>query len=186
MIFGTSNFFTANEEIMENLAGKYETLFLDRDGVINKHIPDGYVKNWDEFEFLPGVLEAFEILSVYFKTIVIVTNQRGVGKRLMTEDELINIHERMTSEIRQYGGRIDKIYYCTDINMDNPNRKPNSGMALQAKNDFPCIEFKESIMIGDGQSDIEFGNRLGMKTVLINDSERKDGLLEFALSLPQK
>jgi len=162
---------------------QFNTLFLDRDGVINRHLPDNYVKKWEEFEFLHGVLEAMKIFSGYFKHILVVTNQRGVGKGMMTEDDLIIIHNNMISEINRHQGRIDKVYYCTDIDKDSPNRKPNSGMALQAKSDFPDIDFKKSIMVGDDVSDMEFGNRLGMKTILINNFKDKDGLLEFALSL---
>lgn len=103
------------------------------DGVINRHLPDDYMKKWEEFEFLPGVLEAMKIFSRYFEHILVVTNQRGVGKGMMTEDDLIIIHNNMISEINRHQGRIDKVYYCTDIDKDSPNRKPNSGMALQAK-----------------------------------------------------
>jgi len=158
----------------------YNTLFLDRDGVINRHRPNDYVKNWDEFEFLPGVLDAFIILASYFKHILVVTNQRGVGKGLMTVDDLNQIHQRMVSKIEAYGGRIDKIYYCTDINNDSVNRKPNPGMAFQAKMDFPDIDFNRSIMIGDSLSDAEFGNNLGMKTILISDENPIGNLFEFA------
>lgn len=162
---------------------QFNTIFLDRDGVINRRLPDDYVKKWDEFEFLPGVLEAMKIFSGYFKHILVVTNQRGVGKDIMTEDDLMIIHNNMIYEINRHQGRIDKVYYCTDIYNDSPNRKPNSGMALQAKRDFPDIDFKKSIMIGDDISDMEFGKRLGMKTILISNFELNDGLLKFALSL---
>ncbi|MFZ4456091.1 MAG: D-glycero-alpha-D-manno-heptose-1,7-bisphosphate 7-phosphatase [Bacteroidales bacterium] len=144
-----------------------DTLFLDRDGVINRHRPDDYVKSWDEFEFLPEIVELFPLLNKKFKRIIVVTNQRGVGKGVMTEANLIDIHSKMTTKIREIGGRIDKIYYCTDTNNDSPNRKPNIGMALQAKADFPEIDFSKSIMVGDSQSDIDFGKNAGMKTFLL-------------------
>ncbi len=144
---------------------KYRSLFLDRDGVINRHRPDDYVKNWTEFEFLPGSLEALAQLSNSFRFILIVTNQRGVSKGLFSEQMLKSIHDQMLAEISQNGGRIDGIYYCTALPDDDLNRKPNPGMALQAKRDYPEIEFASSIMIGDSDSDIEFGNRLGMKTI---------------------
>jgi len=169
-----------------DLTGQFDTLFLDRDGVINRHCLNNYVKKWEEFEFLPGVLEALAIISGYFRHVLIVTNQRGVGKGLMTEDELRCIHEKMISEIGIHGGRIDKIYFCVDTNEDSINRKPNLGMAFQARKDFPDIDFRNSIMIGDEVSDMDFGNRLGMKCLLINNSESKDGLLAFALSLSRQ
>lgn len=165
---------------------KLQTLFLDRDGVINKHRPDDYVKEWSEFEFLPKVTEAFSILARYFKRIIVVTNQRGVGKGLMTESDLQEIHKRMVSEIAKAGGRIDTIYFCTDINHDSPNRKPNSGMALQAQKDFPEITFENAVMIGDSSSDMEFGERLGMKSYLVNQDNQKEGLWDFARFLQEK
>jgi D-glycero-D-manno-heptose 1,7-bisphosphate phosphatase len=143
----------------------YNFLFLDRDGVINRHRPGDYVKTWDEFEFLPGTLQALAGLSTRFRFIFIVTNQRGVSKGLMSEAMLKSIHERMLVEINKSGGRIDKIYYCTASSKEDINRKPNPGMALQAKRDFPEIEFTRSVMVGDSDSDIEFGKRLGMKTL---------------------
>lgn len=140
-----------------------DTLFLDRDGVINRHRPDDYVKNWNEFEFLPGILESLAAWNRQFKHILVVTNQRGVGKGLMSEDTLLEIHKRMVEEIERLGGRIDRIYYCTDLNNDSPNRKPNIGMALKAKAEFPDIDFAKSIMVGDSESDMEFGRNCCMK-----------------------
>jgi histidinol-phosphate phosphatase family protein len=172
-----------NSAMDKQISEKYKTLFIDRDGVINKYRKDDYVKSWDEFEFLPGVLDALSIFSKHFNYIFIVTNQRGVGKGLMTEETLTDIHLKMRTEIENRGGRIDKIYYCTDLSNESQNRKPNSGMALQAKMDFPDIEFHESIMIGDSQSDMEFGNRLGMKTIFLNKDIQSDNLINFASSL---
>lgn len=144
------------------------TLFLDRDGVLNDRIVGGYVRNWQEFSFLDGVLEAMPILARKFKTIVIVTNQQGIAKGLMTEDDLKLVHQEMCAVIEASGGRIDKVYYCPEHHSKNPHcRKPNIGMGEQAKQDFPTIDFKQSIMVGDSVTDIEFGKRLDMKTVFI-------------------
>lgn len=144
------------------------TLFLDRDGVINKKRENDYVKNWDEFIFLEGALEAISKLSTLFGYIVVVTNQRGVGKGVMSELELSSIHDRMTKAIFQNYGRIDKIYYCTDVLDYSENRKPNVGMAKKAKKDFPNIDFNKSIIVGDSISDMLFGKKLGMLQVLVN------------------
>lgn len=146
------------------------TLFLDRDGVINVKRENDYVKNWEEFFFIDGSLEALGYLSKIFGKIVIVTNQRGVGRGIMTENDLINIHKQMIKSINSHCGHIDKIYYCTDIMNESLFRKPNSGMALNAKDDFPEINFAKSIMIGDSISDLYFGKRLGMITVNIEES----------------
>jgi len=143
------------------------TLFLDRDGVINHEKDGSYIFNWQEFHFYDGVKEALQILHNHFDTIVMVTNQRGIGKKLMTEDDLNNIHQNMLEEIKMEGGRIDKIYYCTDLENSSPNRKPNHGMALQAKNDFPLIDFSKSIMVGNKLSDMQFGRNAEMYTVFV-------------------
>ena len=144
------------------------TLFLDRDGVINKRLIDDYIKSWDEFVFLPGVKESIKIFSEHFGRIIIVTNQQGIGRGLMTETSLKNIHRKMVAEITSSGGRIDGIYYCTDLKSRVPNcRKPSVTMFEQAKRDFPDIEASKCIMAGDSQSDMEFGKNAGMFRVYI-------------------
>jgi D-glycero-D-manno-heptose 1,7-bisphosphate phosphatase len=143
------------------------TLFLDRDGIINQLKPDDYVKTWDEFKFIPGILEALSRWSNQCKYIFIVTNQRGVGKGLMKEESLIEIHEKMLNIINMHNGRIDKIYYCVDVEETSYNRKPNIGMAMQAINDFPDINLSASVMIGDSESDMLFAKRLGVKGIQI-------------------
>ncbi len=158
------------------------SLFLDRDGVINEKIENDYVKNWDEFKFKDGVLQAVAGLGKIFGRIFIVTNQRGVGLGVMTEDKLNEIHGMLLSEITSLSGRIDKIYYCTAVDNCAECRKPNIGMGLKAKSDFPEIEFSKSIMIGDSISDMEFGKNLGMKTVFIGDKSKYEEvgcLLDF-------
>ena len=142
------------------------TLFLDRDGVINEKLPGDYVKQIDEFQFLPGVLDALEKASRIFDVIVVVTNQQGIGKGIMTDTRLFTIHQYMIKELFNNGGRIDKIYFCPDLEADNPShRKPRTGMAFDARADYPSIEFAKSIIAGDSPSDMEFGQRLGMKCV---------------------
>lgn len=168
------------------------TLFLDRDGVINKKIENGYIAKWDEFEFLPGVLEALEQLSHHFGYIIIVTNQQGIGKELMTEEHLEVIHQNMKAEIASSGGRVDAVYHSPYLESDNHVwRKPGTGMAVQARRDFPAIDFNRSIMVGDSLTDMLFGEQLGMKTVLVgNDSLTAEpdlsceSLLEFTRQLP--
>ena len=149
------------------------SLFLDRDGVINTRIAGGYVKTWKQFEFIHGVKEAIALCSGHFGKIVVVSNQQGVGKGLMTEKEVEHIHEAMRSEISKNGGRIDAIYFCPFLDEDHSiMRKPNIGMALKARKDFPDIRFKRSVMVGDSLSDMIFGKRLGMKTVFAGSDQR--------------
>jgi len=145
-----------------------KTLFLDRDGVINDRLPGAYVRSWEEFAFLPGVLSAIALLRQYYDRIVIVTNQQGIGKKLMTEDDLHRVHQAMLAAIEKAGGRIDAVYFCPDLRSKPQNcRKPAPAMALQAQNDAPEIDFTRSTMVGDSASDMAFGRQLGMATVLI-------------------
>lgn len=145
------------------------TLFLDRDGVINKKLPNDYVKNIEEFEFIEGAGEAISKLGSIFGRIVVVTNQQGIGKGLMTAQELNEVHDYMQSKLIEMGGKIDKIYFCPDLADSKSNcRKPNTGMAEEARNDFAEIDFKKSIMVGDSLSDMQMGKRVGMLTVHVN------------------
>jgi D-glycero-D-manno-heptose 1,7-bisphosphate phosphatase len=164
------------------------TLFLDRDGVINKKRDNDYVKNWSEFTFEEGSLNAISNLSRIFGKIIIVTNQRGVGRGLMKEVDLIAIHDKLMNEVLLNQGKIDKIYYCTEVSEFAVCRKPNPGMAIKASLDFPEIDFMKSVIVGDSISDIMFGQKLGMKKVYIGKALEKfelDGvfssLFEFSL-----
>ncbi|MCL4161429.1 UNVERIFIED_CONTAM: hypothetical protein GTU68_032924, partial [Idotea baltica] len=144
-------------------------LFLDRDGVINRKLPEAYVRYWEEFEFLPGVLENIQVLTSYFAYTFLVTNQQGIGKGLMDEKMLKGIHQKMENNILEYGGKLDAIYYCPHLasNLACTCRKPQSGMALKAKEEFPKIDFSKSLMVGDADTDMVFGKNLGMITIQV-------------------
>jgi histidinol-phosphate phosphatase family protein len=166
------------------------TLFLDRDGVINKRIVDDYVKKWEEFEFLEGVIDALKIFNSAYGKIVVVTNQQGIGKGIMRTEDLELIHKNMSYEVSYFGGRIDKVYFSPFLASENhPSRKPGIDMALQAKKDFSEINFSKSIMIGDSVSDLEFGKNAGMKTIFIHHKNnefadfRYDSLIDVARAL---
>ena len=143
------------------------TLFLDRDGVINEERVGEYVLHWGEFIFSKGVLEVFKKLSDHFGRVIVISNQRGVGKGLMTEEALQSIHLEMRREVEIVNGKIDKIYYCTEKDDKCFNRKPNPGMALQAVEDFPDIDLSKTIMVGNKPSDMKFGRAAGVYTVFV-------------------
>ncbi|MDQ3192400.1 MAG: HAD-IIIA family hydrolase [Bacteroidota bacterium] len=156
---------------MKTAFDKSWTLFLDRDGVINKKPPNDYVKKWSEFHFIQGVLIALPKLSEIFNKIIVVTNQQGVGKGLYTPDDLNTIHSNMLDQIQDAKGRINHIYYCTNLASENSLcRKPNTGMAIQAKADYPEIDFNKSVIVGDSVSDMEFGKKLEMYLVYIAEN----------------
>ena len=162
------------------------TLFLDRDGVINHEKENDYILNWSEFEFYPGVTEAIRLLSEKFATIVVISNQRGIGRGLMNEKDLLDIQHRMKSEIAKAGGRIDKIYYCTATDPHHFYRKPNPGMALQAAKDFPSIDLSKTIMVGNKLSDMQFGRNAGTYTVYLRTTHPEQPLphADIDLSFP--
>jgi D-glycero-alpha-D-manno-heptose 1-phosphate guanylyltransferase len=145
----------------------FDTLLLDRDGVINRLRPNDYVKSWSEFEFMPGVLDALRILSGKFSHIFIVTNQRGVGKGLMTDADLLSIHEKMLARIAEAGGRIDRIYCCTAVSDEDPMRKPNPGMFHQIIKDHPDVRPESTVMIGDADSDMKFAANCHIRGIKI-------------------
>ena len=146
------------------------TLFLDRDGVINED-KQPYTLHKNEFIFYEGVKDALQFFAGVFKYIIITTNQRGVGRGLMTEQDLADIHDYMTAEFNACGGRIDEIYYCTSITNDHPNRKPNPGMILDAIKKYPSIKKEKSLIVGNNISDMEFGRNAGVHTVLLNTTD---------------
>jgi histidinol-phosphate phosphatase family protein len=148
------------------------TLFLDRDGVINKRKMGGYITSKSEFAFEEGVLDAIAVFDKVFQHIFVVTNQQGIGKGIMTEADLLDIHRFMVEEIEEKGGRITQCYFAPELkNAENSTRKPSSAMALRAKSEFQAIDFEKSIMVGDTDTDILFGKSLQMKTVRIQTVE---------------
>ena len=179
-----------------NQIDKGWTLFLDRDGVINHEKYNDYIHTWEEFVFYEGVLEAFQIFALKFNHIIIVTNQKGVGKGLTKLEDLYKIHANLEHTVQDNGGRIDAIYYCSDMDDDSPFRKPNPGMGFQAVERFPSIDLSKAIMVGNTISDMEFGRNLGVSTVFLpttrpdvnlQDSRIDavfDSLISFANALP--
>lgn len=155
----------------ENNIGPLRFLFLDRDGVINIEKHMDYIHHWDEFHFYAGALEAIAGLSKIFERIVVVTNQKGVGKGLTKPGDLAQIHANMQAAIEAAGGKIDAIFFCPDLENDSPNRKPNPGMAFQAKALFPEIDFNQSLMVGNNLSDLQFGRNAGMKTAFVRTTQ---------------
>lgn len=150
-----------------SVVDKSWTLFLDRDGVINHEKVADYIYNPGEFVLYDGVLEAMSVFAKRFGKIFITTNQRGIEKGLMTVADLHAIHEYMQNEFSTVGARVDGIYFCSSLDDHHPDRKPNPGMAFQAKAAFPEIEFSKSVIVGNNLSDMEFGRNAGMHTVFV-------------------
>lgn len=153
-------------------------VFLDRDGVINAERKD-YVKNWNEFTFLPKVKSAIRRLNSIGFPVIVVTNQSCISRGIITEAELGKIHEFMKKELSLAGAKIDALYYCPHTKDSNCNcRKPKTGLVEKAAMDFN-LNLKNCWIIGDSMKfDIQMGKAAGMKTILV-ESGTENNLAEF-------
>ena len=144
------------------------TVFLDRDGVINRKMPEGqYVTGWHDFELLPGVAQAIAQLNAAGLRVLVVTNQRGIALGLYTSADVEAIHQQLALALAVHGARIDGFYFCPHDKRACNCRKPLPGLFEQAQAQFPEIDPASSIMIGDSLSDIEFGRNLGLRTIFL-------------------
>lgn len=141
-------------------------IFLDRDGVICENRAD-YVKTWDEFVFIPEAKQAIALLSRLDAPIIVVTNQSGINRRVMTSEVVDDIHRRMVQEIVAAGGRIDQVLYCPHRPEDNCRcRKPKAGMLQQAGVEFG-LDLSRSHMVGDALTDLQAGRSAGCHPFLV-------------------
>jgi D-glycero-D-manno-heptose 1,7-bisphosphate phosphatase len=165
--------------------GILRTVFLDRDGVLNEKMPEGhYVTSWNQFHPLPGVAEAIGRLNRAGLRVVVASNQRGIAKGLYTAADVQAIHSRFQSLLKTRGAQVDAFYFCPHEKGQCNCRKPLPGLFEQAVAEFPDISAASSAMIGDSLSDIEFGRRLGMLTVLVEgDPERQKPGIESATKM---
>ncbi len=155
-----------------------ETVFLDRDGVINRKLAEGeYVSSWERFELLPGVVEAVARLNGAGLRVVVVTNQRGVALGRYRAADVEEIHARFQALLAERGARVDAFYYCPHDRRQCGCRKPLTGMFEQARAEFAAIAAETSVMVGDSLSDIEFGRAAGMRTIFVSGdaAHRKPG-----------
>lgn len=143
------------------------TVFLDRDGVINENLDNDYVKNWGEFKFLPKAKEAIKVLTDAGWHTIIISNQAGIGRGIMSTRAVDEINARMVYEIESGGGKVKAVYYCPHRpDEDCGCRKPKPGMLFSAAREF-CIELSESHLIGDKITDIQTGAQVGCRTILV-------------------
>ena len=153
------------------------TVFLDRDGVLNQKMPEGtYVARWSDFHLLPGAAEAVGRLNRAGLRVVVVSNQRGIALGNYTAADVRAIHAGLQQILAGHGAHVDAFYFCPHNKGECNCRKPLPGMFEQAVAQFPDLRAEQSVIIGDSLSDIEFGERLGMQTVLIESgSEVRPG-----------
>ena len=160
-------------------------VFLDRDGVLNRKLPEGdYVSDWAQFEWLPGAVEAIACMNRAGLTVIVVSNQRGVALGRLSVEQLELIHGQMRNHLARHAARLDAIYYCPHDHGECHCRKPDIGLFEQARKDFPEINAENSVVIGDSLSDIQAGQRLGMKTIFIQgEPDRQKAGADAAASL---
>lgn len=148
-------------------------IFLDRDGVINVNRPD-HIKSWDEFVFLPRVLEALRRLASSEFVILVTTNQSTIGRGTTSESTVQAIHARMITEVTRAGGRIDAVYYCPHKPDDHCDcRKPQPGMYRRAARE-RNIDLTQSIVIGDAFADIAAAFAIGARPILVLTGRGQD------------
>ena len=147
---------------------KYKAVFFDRDGTINVKLPeDRYVTSWEEFEFLPDVFDVLRTIKLRGYLTILATNQRGIGRKLMTEQQLEEIHRRMQNTLALNECPFDLILYCPHDIKDNCScRKPKPGLLIRAEKYYP-IARERSYMVGDSASDIEAGRLYGVHTIRV-------------------
>ena len=144
---------------------KISAVFLDRDGVLNPHIPGGYLLSADELVVLPGVAQAVRRLNDAGLPVIVISNQQGVGKGMMTRDDLTAIERRMDGGAcgSEAGARIERCYYSTELaSANSPRRKPGPGMLLEAAEDFG-LNLPETVFAGDSPTDIQAGHAGGRR-----------------------
>lgn len=154
---------------------KSKAIFFDRDGVVNFRIVKEYIKAPKDFKFLPDFIRFFTKIKSEEYLTILITNQQGIGKGLMSVEELESVHNYMQIELKELTGQnFDDIYYSTELAGTNSyRRKPNPGMLIEAKEKWD-IDMENSWMIGDRNSDVTAGKRAGLKTILLKSVKNGD------------
>jgi D-glycero-D-manno-heptose 1,7-bisphosphate phosphatase len=137
-----------------------KVVFLDRDGTINQDSAD-YIKGWNEFVFLARSIEALRDLTAAGFFIIVITNQSAIPRKLISPQELENIHAKMKAAIKSQGGKISDIFFCPHLPGDGCDcRKPAPGLIFQAQKKYD-IDLSTAVMIGDSARDIECAHMAG-------------------------
>jgi histidinol-phosphate phosphatase family protein len=159
-------------------------VFFDRDGVVNTSPGAGYVVDWQSFHFSAGIVEALQTCKEYGYLTILVTSQQGVGKGLMTQADLDDIHARMQAFLAGHGCAFDGIYACTCLDSDPACtcRKPSAEMIEKAVVDLK-IDLLTSWLVGDADRDIQMATNAGiMKTIRIESENPHQIAATYTLS----
>jgi len=148
-------------QIVADRVGREWCLFVDRDGVINRQIVDDYVRGWADFEWLPGARDALRKLREWAPHLVVVTNQQGVGKGLMSIGDVTGIHDHIQAELAQDGVAVNGFQVCPHLESRHCScRKPQPGLVLDWLTDHPSVDPSLSIVVGDSPSDMELAQNV--------------------------
>ena len=160
-----------------------KTVFIDRDGVINRRLVGDWVKKWEEFEMLPGVPEALGKLKKAGYRCILITNQRAIALNLFTIDDLSILHQKMNEKLLlEGGGEFDDVFICPHDRHENCNcRKPKPGLFYQAVEKYKDISLAETVMFGDKDTDREASVTAGCGGFYLVDDENSllDGVNKY-------
>jgi len=160
-----------------NNAQPRRVIFLDRDGVIN--VDRQFVYKWEDWQWAPGAKEGLAVLKDLPFYLVVVTNQSGVGHGLYKEQDVEVLHQKMRDELEGEGVKLEAVVYCPhrrDAGCDC--RKPKTGMAKKAEKIVGPIDYVSSWIVGDKMADVQFGKKLGTRTILIKSKYWSEDKLE--------
>ncbi|MDZ4405513.1 HAD family hydrolase [Prosthecobacter sp.] len=156
-------------------------VFFDRDGVVNLSPGDGYVLRWEDFHFAPGITEALALCRSRGYATILVTSQQGVGKGLMTQDDLNDLHARMQEELGRHTAAFDGVYACTHLSGTCTCRKPSPEMIQCAQSDHG-LDLKRSWLVGDHDRDIQMARNAGVpRTIRILSHHEPQVAADFTL-----
>jgi histidinol-phosphate phosphatase family protein len=149
------------------------TVFIDRDGVINEPIVDDYARTPDDFDFCQGAIDALAFLKKHCKYLILVTNQQGIHRELMTEQDLQNVHLKMYKSLKNKSiGYFDAVFYAPYLKSENHLwRKPNTGMILKAQTCFQDIDWQKCMMIGDSPTDMQLADNMNITKIRIGNPQ---------------
>ena len=144
-----------------------KTAFLDRDGVINHDSPE-YIKNRAEFKFIPGSLDAIRKLTLNGFSVIVITNQSVINRKMVTPEGLGRIHNMLMETVATHGGKILGLFFCPHTETDMCQcRKPKPGLIDMARQAYE-IDMDFSVMVGDSAKDIECAKNAGcFKSILV-------------------
>jgi len=170
-----SNIFWGDEEYVYD-PNRYKkcVIGIDRDGVINKDIGT-YITSPNDFTPISGSLEAIALIRSKGHKIAIITNQGGIEKGIMTEDQVDKVHEHMFQLLGQSGcPSVDALYYSVSSAKWDPFAKPNVGMFKRCEKEHPQIKFSKGFYIGDKMSDLKAAIKIGARPVLVRTGHGKE------------